>query len=99
MAPACERSSVIPTLRPGRDVAVFRGCPNRRNVVLTRQSESENVTRFSELQAAQLAAQDHDRGRAVRVVAGRSQNVDDCMELLAMLGLSADLSPRRDDAD
>lgn len=90
---------MVATLRPAGDVAVFRGRPNQRNVVSTRQSESENVTRFSELQAAQLAAQDHDRGRAVRVVAGRSQDVDDCMELLAMLGLSADLSPRRDDTD
>lgn len=35
----------------------------------------------------ELAARAHEQRRAVRVVAGRSIDVADCFELLAMLGL------------
>jgi hypothetical protein len=54
-----------------------------------RSATTAGETRFSEVLENEAAAREVDRGRAVRVVAGRSDNVDDCVELLAMLGLSS----------
>jgi len=39
-----------------------------------------------------LAAEARSHASAVRVVAGRATDANDCVELLAMLGLDADLA-------
>lgn len=44
--------------------------------------------RVSDSHAAALVAQEREQRRAARVVASRSTGVDDCCELLSMLGLT-----------
>jgi hypothetical protein len=44
--------------------------------------------RISESHALELAAREQDQKMAARVVASRSTGVDDCRELLGMLGLA-----------
>ena len=57
-------------------------------MALPRPTTGTSETNYRDLHAAEVAAHDLDRSRAVRVVAGRSHGVDDCVELLAMLGLT-----------
>ncbi|MBW0091599.1 hypothetical protein I4I73_31225 [Pseudonocardia sp. KRD-184] len=45
--------------------------------------------RFAAAQAANETSNDLQNRRAARVVAGRAIDVDDCAEMLAMLGLDA----------
>jgi len=48
---------------------------------------------MSEAYAVEVAAREDDRYRAARVVAGRSNDVEDCRELLGMLGLDLPSGP------
>ncbi len=49
---------------------------------------TDNTTRFYDLHAAEMTANDHRCRRAARVVASHSASQEDCVELLGMLGLS-----------
>ncbi len=59
----------------------------------TFKATSGDDTRFATRLAAEAMAQERDLGRAARVVAGRSLGVEDCVELLSMLGLTAGPEP------
>ena len=54
---------------------------------------SGDEVRFATRLAAEAMAQQRDSGRAARVVAGRSLGLEDCVELLSMLGLTAEAEP------
>jgi hypothetical protein len=56
--------------------------------VARRAGTSDSETRFSEVQAAIVTANEARSRRAARVVASLSTDAQDCIELLAMLGLS-----------
>ncbi|GAA2557217.1 hypothetical protein [Pseudonocardia hydrocarbonoxydans] len=50
---------------------------------------NEEGGRFAAAQVAHETSNDLQNRRAARVVAGRAIDVDDCAEMLAMLGLDA----------
>jgi hypothetical protein len=51
-----------------------------------------NAQRATHQPTPDLAAEARAHASAVRVVAGRATDAHDCVELLAMLGLDADLA-------
>jgi len=50
---------------------------------------NDDSGRWADAQAALQVSNETQNRRAVRVVAGRATDLDDCTELLAMLGLDA----------
>lgn len=66
--------------------------PGRRTLSIVKAATGDQG-RFATRLALEVSAHERDLGRAARVVAGRSLGVEDCVELLNMLGLTAGPEP------